>query len=47
MLQAALKEKMVVEEENLLDYEGRIKWKVKSLKQVALYGEFFSNKNQI
>ena len=41
MLQAALKEKVVVEEENLQDYERRIKEeKVKSWKEKALHSEF-------
>ena len=41
MLQAAMKEKVIVEEENLQDYERRIKEeKVKSWKEKALHGEF-------
>ena len=41
MLQAAMKEKEIVEEENLQDYERRIKEeKVKSWKEKALHGEF-------
>ena len=41
MLQAAIKEKVVVEEENLQDCERRIKEeKVKSWKEKALHGEF-------
>ena len=41
MLQAALKEKVVVEKENLQDYERRIKEeKGKSWKEKALHGEF-------
>ena len=41
MLQAALKEKVVVEKENPRDYESRIKEeKVKSWKERALHGEF-------
>ena len=41
MLQAALKEKVVVEEENLQDYERRRKEeKVKSWKEKALHSEF-------
>ena len=41
MLQAALKEKVIVEEENLQDYERRRKdEKVKNWKEKALHGEF-------
>ena len=48
MLQAALKEKVVVEEENLQDYERRIKEeKVKSWKEKALHGEFFQQTSDV
>ena len=41
MLQAALKEKVIVEEETLQDYERRRKEeKVKNWKEKALHGEF-------
>ena len=48
MLQAALKEKVVVEEENLHDYERRIKEeKVKSWKEKALHGEFVQQTSDV
>ena len=48
MLQAALKEKMVVEIENLQDYERRIKEeKVKSWKEKALHGEFVQQTSDV
>ena len=48
MLQAALKEKVVVEEENLQDYERRIKEeKVKSWKEKALHGEFVQQTSDV
>ena len=48
MLQAALKEKVVVEEENLRDYERRIKEeKVKSWKEEALHGEFVQQTSDV
>ena len=41
MLQAALREKVIVEEESLQDYEGRRKEKkVKNWKDIALHGAF-------
>ena len=48
MLQAALKEKVVVEEENLQDYERRIKEeKVKRWKEKALQGEFIQQTSDV
>ena len=48
MLQEALKEKVVVEEENLQDYERRIKEeKVKSWKEKALHGEFVQQTSDV
>ena len=48
MLQAALKEKVGVEEENLQDYERRIKEeKVKSWKEKALHGEFVQQTSDV
>ena len=48
MLQAALKEKVVVEEENLQDYERRIKEeKVKSWKEKALHGKFVQQTSDV
>ena len=48
MLQAALKEKVVVEEENPRDYESRIKEeKVKSWKEKALHGEFVQQTSHV
>ena len=48
MLQAALKEKVVVEEENLQDYERRIKEeKVKSWKEKVLHGEFVQQTSDV
>ena len=48
MLQAALKEKVVVEEENLQDYERRIKEeKVKSWKEKALHVEFVQQTSDV
>ena len=48
MLQAALKEKVVVEEENLQDYERRIKEeKVKRWKEKALQGGFIRQTSDV
>ena len=48
MLQAALKDKVVFEEENLQDYERRIKEeKIKSWKEKALHGEFVQQTSDV
>ena len=48
MLQAALKEKVVVEEENLQGYERRIKEeKVKSWKEKALHGDLVQQTSDV
>ena len=48
MLKAAIKEKVVVEKENLQDYESRIKEeKVRSWKEKALHGEFIQQKTDV
>ena len=47
MLQAALKEKAVVEEAYLQDYERRIKEKVKSWKEKALHSEFVQQRSDV
>ena len=48
MLQAAMKEKVIVEEENLQDYERRIKEeKAKSWKEKPLFGEFVQQTSDV
>ena len=48
MLRAAMKEKVVVEEKNLQDYERRIKEeKAKSWKEKALHGEFLQQTTDV
>ena len=48
MIQAALKEKVIVEEENLKDYQKRTKEKnVRNWKEKALHGEFVQQTSDI
>ena len=48
MIQAALKEKVIVEEENLKDYQKRTKEEnVRKFKEKALHGEFVEQTSDI